>query len=121
MSIITTLKPIGSVTILALVAAGLVCGQEIKKVSQAEALKNVVARVQPDYPPAAKQLRIQDTVALDILIGETGAVDNVEIVSGNPLLTRPAADALRKWKFKPFLADGKAVRVATQISVTFKL
>ncbi len=109
------------IALLALAAAGPVQAQEVKKVSQAEALRNVVTRVQPDYPATARQLRIQGNVELQVLIGETGAVEKVDIVSGNPMLTRPASEALRRWKFTPFTTDGKAVKASTQISITFKL
>lgn len=110
-----------SIAMLALGAASPIQADEAKKVSQAEALRNVVTRVQPDYPATARQLRIQGIVELQIVISDTGAVEEVSIVSGNPMLTRPAVEALRKWKFTPFTADGKAIRAQTQLSVAFKL
>lgn len=107
--------------LLALAAAAPAPAQETKKVSQAEAMRAVITRVQPAYPPTARQLRIEGSVELNIVIAETGEVDKVDIVSGNPMLTRPAADALRKWKFSPFTEGGKAVKAAAPVTVSFKL
>ena len=52
---------------------------------------------------------------------ESGAVEKVNIVSGNPVLTRPASDAVKKWKFAPFTTDGKAVKALVPVSLTFKM
>ena len=55
------------------------------------------------------------------LVQETGAVASVEIVSGNPVLTAPSVQAVKRWKFKPFMEDGKAIRVLAPINLDFKL
>jgi protein TonB len=106
---------------LVLAAAALASGQETKKVTKAEAIRAAVTRVQQDYPPAARQLKIQGDVELNVVIGEAGSVEKVDIVSGNPMLTRPAADALRKWKFTPFTEGGKTVKASAPLTVSFKL
>ena len=92
-----------------------------KKITRSEALNAVATKVQPDYPAIAKQLKIEGTVELDALVGENGEVVKVNIVSGNPVLTNPAAQAVKRWKFKPFLEDGKPVQVLAPISLVFKL
>jgi TonB family protein len=69
----------------------------------------------------AKQLKIEGAVELEALVTEAGTVEKVNIVSGNPVLTRPAADALRKWKFSPFTADGKVVKALVPVSLNFKM
>jgi TonB family protein len=92
-----------------------------KKVTRAEALSAAASKVQPDFPPAARQLKIEGTVELEAVIAESGAVEKVNIVSGNPVLTRPASDALRKWKFHPFMAEGKPAKVLAPVTFTFKL
>jgi TonB family protein len=107
--------------VLVLAAAAVASGEEAKKVTKAEAMRAAVTRVQPDYPSSARQLKIQGDVELNVVIGEAGTVEKVDIVSGNPMLTRPAADALRKWKFTPFTEGGKAVRAAAPLTVSFKL
>ena len=97
-----------------------VLGQEIKRVPTSEALAAVVSKVQPEYPAMAKQLKLAGTVELDATVAEDGTVESVKIVSGNPVFTKPTADVLKKWKFKPFTADGKPVKVVTMLNFTFK-
>lgn len=107
-------------TLLIVCAACGICEGPPKKVSQDEALGAVVTKVVPEYPVIARQLKISGTVVLELLIAENGAVESVTAVSGNPVLTKPAADTLKKWKFKPFTADGAPVKAQAQISMSFK-
>lgn len=113
-------RKFGVVLCLALTTA-LLSAQEPKKVSKAEGLNAATRKVQPDYPPVAKQLKIQGDVELEALVSEDGAVEKVNIVSGNPVLTRPAADAVKKWKFAPFTADGKPVKALVPVSMNFHM
>jgi len=92
-----------------------------KKVTKAEGISAITTKVAPEFPPIAKQLKIYGEVELEAIVTESGAVEKVNIISGNPVLTRPAADALKKWKFAPFTTDGKAVKAAVQVSLTFKM
>jgi protein TonB len=92
-----------------------------KKVSKLDGLTNATTKVQPEYPQMAKQLKIEGQVELEAVVAENGAVEKVNIVSGNPVLTRPAADALKRWKFAPFTDSGKAVRAVVPVSLSFKL
>lgn len=92
-----------------------------KKVSRGEALSAVVTKIQPEYPAMARQLKIQGTVELEALVSETGEVTKVDIISGNPMLTAPAANAVKHWRFRPFLEDGKAIRVVAPVTMDFKL
>ena len=107
---------------LMLACAALGLAQEApKRVSRSEATGAAVSKVAPEYPLIARQLKIQGDVELEALVTESGAVERVNIVSGNPVLTKPAGEALKKWKFSPFTADGKAVKALAQISMSFKL
>jgi len=92
-----------------------------KKVSRSEAETAVLTRVQPEYPNAARQLKIQGAVELEAMVNAAGDVEKVNIVSGNPVLTRPAAEAVKKWKFKQFTIDGKAVSADVPVTINFKL
>ena len=92
-----------------------------KKVSKSEGLNAVTTKVAPEYPPIAKQLKIEGAVELEALVTESGTVEKVNIVSGNPVLTRPASDAVKKWKFAPFTSDGKAVKALVPVSMSFKM
>ena len=92
-----------------------------KKVSKADGLNAVTTKVQPEYPPIAKQLKIEGAVELEAIVAENGTVEKVNILSGNPVLTRPAAEAVKKWKYAPFTSEGKTVRAAVPVSLSFKM
>jgi periplasmic protein TonB len=102
--------------------AGVLAAQDTpKKVTKAEGLNAVTTKVPPEYPPIARQLKIEGAVELEVIVTEAGTVEKVNIVSGNPVLTRPASDAVKKWKFAPFTADGKTVKAAVPVSMSFKM
>jgi protein TonB len=90
-----------------------------RKVTMSEAMGAVLTKVSPEYPALAKQLKIAGAVELDVLIAENGSVEAVTPISGNPVLTKPAADALKKWKFKPFQQDGSPVKAQAALKITF--
>ena len=96
-----------------LVAVGL-AQDAPKKITRAEAISAIASKVQPEYPAVARQLKIQGTVELEAEVAESGAVTKVDIVSGNPVLTAPSVQAVKRWKFKPFVEDGKPIRVLPQ-------
>jgi len=87
---------------------------------------NVVAakllkRVQPAYPTAAREARIQGAVRLHVIIGKDGSIMQLEVISGHPLLVQSALDAVRQWVYEPTLLQGKPVEVDTTIDVIFQL
>jgi protein TonB len=92
-----------------------------KKITRSEALSAVTTRIQPEYPNMARQLKMQGSVDLEVLVSETGEVAKVDIVSGNPILTASAVQAVKRWKFKPFQENGKAIRVLAPVSLDFKM
>ncbi len=71
------------------------------------------------YPAEAAQKQIQGQVWVKLLVSETGDVENVEVVSGDPILAKAAVDAVKKWKFKPFIKNGKPVKVFTKMPLDF--
>ena len=95
------------------------CQPPPKKVSHAEAISAVTTKSQPQYPPIARQLKIEGTVELAAIVSETGTVEEVTVISGNPVLTKPAAESLKKWKFAPFVQDGKPVRAEAPVTIVF--
>ena len=105
---------------LGLIALGY-AQEQTKKVSKSEGLNAATSKVQPEYPAIARQLKIEGAVELEAVVSEAGTVERVNIVSGNPVLTRPAADALRKWKFAPFSADGKVIKALVPVTLNFKM
>lgn len=93
----------------------------IMQLSPATAEDGLVYRVEPEYPEAARKQKIQGPVVLDVRIAPDGAVENVRIVSGAPLLTQASSDAVRQWRFKPRLLNGQAVRMETTVTLNFRL
>jgi periplasmic protein TonB len=81
----------------------------------------LVNRVQPMYPPLARQTRISGTVRLHAIIGKDGTVQQLTVESGHPLLVQSALDAVRQWRYQPTLLNGEPVDVDTEIDVIFSL
>ena len=78
-------------------------------------------RVQPVYPPLARQTRVQGVVRLHVILQNDGTVQQIEVVSGHPLLVRAAMDAVRQWCYQPTLLNGEPVEVDTIVDVVFAL
>ena len=81
----------------------------------------LLSKVTPKYPPEAKKARIQGKVELDAIVGKTGDVENLKVISGPSELQQSALDAVRQWKYKPFLVNGNPVEVETTINVIYSL
>jgi protein TonB len=82
---------------------------------------NILVKTQPQYPAIAKAARIQGTVVLQATISKTGTIEGLTVVSGPPMLQQAALDAVRSWRYKPYLLNGEPVEVGTQINVVFSL
>jgi TonB family protein len=82
---------------------------------------NLVQKIQPIYPPEAKANRIQGSVRFTVIIGKDGRVQNLTLVSGDPVLAQAAKDAVQQWVYKPTLLNGDPVEVMTQVDVNFAL
>jgi protein TonB len=82
---------------------------------------SLINRVQPSYPPLARQTRISGTVRLHAIISKSGTVQQLEVISGHPLLVQAALDAVKQWKYRPTTLNGEPVEVDTTIDVIFSL
>ncbi|MGD0508131.1 MAG: energy transducer TonB [Terriglobales bacterium] len=91
------------------------------RVSQGVSTGLLVTKVPPQYPDDAKQARIQGQVVLTAVIDKNGDVENLTLVSGHPLLAPAAIEAVKQWKYKPYLLNGQPVAVETQVTVSFQL
>lgn len=91
------------------------------RIGQNVARANLIREVPPVYPPLAKAARIQGTIRFTIRIGKDGRVENIQLLSGHPLLVAAAQDAVRQWVYKPILLNGEPVQVETQVDVVFRL
>jgi TonB family protein len=78
-------------------------------------------RIQPHYPAEARDNKIQGAVRLHVVLSTTGTVQQLDIVSGDPILAKAAADAVRQWEYKPVLLNGERVEVDTIVDVVFSL
>jgi protein TonB len=90
------------------------------RISQGVSQGLLIKRVQPHYPQAALATHIQGSVQIDATINKEGNVTNLEVISGDPVLSRAALDAVRQWRYKPYYLDGDPVEIQTRITVNFK-
>jgi len=91
------------------------------RVSQGVSQGLLIHKVTPQYPPLARQARIQGTVVLQAVIGKDGSIQGLHVVSGHPMLTNSALEAVKEWRYKPYYLNGEPVEVETTINVNFTL
>lgn len=91
------------------------------RVSAGVATRLLLTRVTPDYPADARDQRIQGVVILHVIIDKEGNVSKVDLVSGHPLLAPSAIDAVKQWKYRPYLLNGMPLEVDTTVQVNFTL
>jgi TonB family protein len=77
--------------------------------------------VEPNYPLLAKQMKVQGAVVLEALIGRDGNIQDLHILSGPPILSSAAREAVKQWRFKPYLQSGQAVETEARITVNFTI
>jgi periplasmic protein TonB len=82
---------------------------------------NLIHDVAPQYPPEAGRARIEGTVVLLAVIGTDGSVKDVRVENGLPILAQAAIDAVRQWRYKPYMIDGEPVEVDSRITINFTL
>ncbi|MBZ5681242.1 MAG: energy transducer TonB [Acidobacteriia bacterium] len=91
------------------------------RVSQGVSTGLLIRKVNPNYPPLARQARIQGTVVLQAEISKSGDIQNLRLISGHPMLAPSAIEAVKQWKYKPYLLNGEPVEVETTVQVNFTL
>jgi len=91
------------------------------RVSQGVTQGMVLHKLQPTYPPLARTARVQGSVVLAAVIGKDGAIQNLHVLSGHPLLQQAALEAVKQWKYRPYILNGEPVEVDTQVTVNFTL
>ena len=89
------------------------------RVPEDEAKRSIVNKAAPTMPAIAKQVHITGKVLVDLTVGENGSVENVDVISGNPVLSSAAVAAGKKWTFKPFLVDGKPEKALVRVTFDF--
>jgi protein TonB len=91
------------------------------RVSEGVQMAKLINRVMPIYPPLAKSARISGVVHLIGIISKDGTIRDLKVISGHPLLTKAALDAVSQWVYKPTLLSNEAVEVIAPIDVNFTL
>ena len=112
---------IGGIISSAPVAVPKVAAPQRVRVSQGVSQGLLIKKVQPAYPPLARQARIQGSVMLQAEISKDGAIQNLRLISGHPMLAPAAIEAVKQWRYKPYYLNGEPVEVETQITVNFTL
>jgi protein TonB len=90
-------------------------------VSQGVSRGLLVKAIQPAYPASARQMRIEGAVELSATVSKNGDISTVKVLSGDPQLAHAAVEAVKQWKYKPYLLNGEPVEIQTQVTVKFKL
>jgi protein TonB len=91
------------------------------RISQGVTKGLLVHRLEPTYPTLAKAARVQGEVILTAIINTNGEIENLQLVSGHPMLVPAALAAVKQWRYKPYLLNGQPVEVETTITVIFAL
>ena len=91
------------------------------RVSQGVSVGRLVNKVEPVYPQLARNTRVQGQVVLTAIISKDGTIQDLRVLSGHPMLVQAALDAVRQWRYKPYLLNGEPVEVETTVTVIFNL
>ena len=81
----------------------------------------LVHRVEPPYPALAKATGIRGQVVLRAIVAKDGSIENLRVMAGHPVLVKAAVEAVRQWRYRPYLLNGEAVEVETEVTVNFVL
>jgi TonB family protein len=82
---------------------------------------NILSAPQPPYPKLASLTHMQGEVVMKAVISKQGTIEDIHVIKGHRLLRSAATNAVRTWRYRPFLVDGRPVEVATTVTVDFKL
>jgi protein TonB len=82
---------------------------------------DLVRKILPTYPALARSARIQGQVVLQAIISKQGAIENLKVLTGHPMLVPAAIEAVRQWRYRPYILNNEPVEVETQITVNFSL
>ncbi|HEV2699482.1 MAG TPA: energy transducer TonB, partial [Terriglobales bacterium] len=91
------------------------------RISQGVTKGLLIRRVEPGYPTLARAARVQGEVVLSAVISVNGEIENLQLVSGHPMLVPAALTAVKQWRYKPYLLNGQPTEVETTITVIFTL
>src|SRR5262249_51084867 len=95
-------------------------GSDLIEVPEDFADDQIVHRVHPAYPKQARARKLHGTVVLEAVVSKRGKVDSLQLVSGDPVLAQAAADAVKQWRYKPYMHNGETTDFQTRVTVDFK-
>jgi protein TonB len=90
-------------------------------ISAGVAVGMLLQKTTPIYPPIAKAARVSGTVVLQATISKTGLIENLRVISGPAMLQQAALDAVKTWRYRPYLLNNEPVEVETTVNVIFTL
>jgi len=96
-----------------------IAAPQLLRVSEGEEAGLLVRRVPPTYPPLARRAHVTGAVVFQVHINKEGNVEKLQLISGHPMLAQAATEAVKQWKYKPYLLGGEPVEVETIVTVTF--
>ena len=91
------------------------------RVSQGVTRGLLMQKIEPTYPPLARQARVEGDVVLKAIVSKEGDIKELQLVSGHPMLAPAAIEAVKQWHYRPFLLSGEPVEVETLVTVIFRL
>jgi protein TonB len=89
------------------------------RVSSGVVAGNAISQPKPVYPPIARAAHVSGAVVLHAIINKQGAIDRLEVISGPEMLRAAALDAVRQWRYKPYILNTEPTEVETTITVNF--
>lgn len=107
--------------LLYLFALGALGQEKVLQVSEQELRAAASHKIEPEYPAVARQIRLTGEVDLEISVDPSGSVEKATVTRGNTLLAGASVQAIRKWKFTPFRANGQPVHAEGMIRFTFRI
>ena len=90
-------------------------------ISQGVSQGLLIKKVAPSYPANSLRMRVEGTVQLLATISKDGDISHIKVLSGESQLAKAASDAVKQWKYKPYLLNGEPVEIQTQITINFRL
>jgi protein TonB len=90
-------------------------------ISAGVAVGMLLQKTQPIYPPIAKAARVSGTVVIQATISKTGSIEGLKVISGPAMLQQAAIDAVKSWRYRPYLLNNEPVEVETTVNVIFTL
>lgn len=91
------------------------------RISSGVAEGSLISKVDPEYPAMAKVAHVQGDVVIQCIINHRGEIAEARVLSGHPLFAQPALDAVKQWKYRPYLLNGEPVEVETTVTVRFHM